>query len=264
MTKQPEADPSDGGKAAAGKPKDPTSSGNDGEPEDEGKNPATLADLATHKKEIQGLLATQYQGVQSLLDRQGESLKTAMEPVSRFNATLESMGIEVTDEQKEQLRQAEVMYTLTQGEQSNGKTLLPGETTQETDPTKGSSLSPTQQMAVAMMEQTGIRLNPADAAELALIDQETTDLQVFGASFKAALDAKVQRLAGVEADTGEEETKTDVDGKPKEKGPGLNARGKGSKNPSILPEERPGGAKTTSLDFLSAGYQESEDFPAAE
>ena len=257
-TNQSDADPSKGAPAGAGNPTDETSSSQDGQTEDEGKNPATLADLATHKQEIQGLLATQYQGVQSLLDRQGESLKSAMEPVNRFNATLESMGIEVTAEQKEQLRQAEVMHTLTQGEQANGKTTQPGESPQEPDP-KGRSLSPTQQLAMAMMEQTGIRLDQTDVAELALIDQGTTDLEVFGASFKAALDAKVNRLAGVETDTGDGETETET-GKPG--GPGLNARGSGSKNPRILPEETPGGNRTTSLDFLSAGYQESDDFPS--
>lgn len=263
MPDQSIEDPAKGGKAAAGNPSGETSSSQNGKDAEAGKTQVTLADLdarlAQSEARNKTANATLYQGVQSLIDRQGQNLKAATESVNRYTEQLEAIGVEVTDEQKEQLRQAEAMHTLTApGEQEPATDTLPANQRQEPEPDRP-QLSPTQQVALAMMDETGIRLSQTDTAELALIDQETTDLEVFRASFKAALDAKVNRLAGVETPGENEPTDTDNQNKP---GPKMNPRGKGSTETRLLSEKTPGGAKTSSLDFLSAGYQESDDFPS--
>ena len=262
MANQSTQDPVDGDKAVADPQASGTSSPPNGKDAEAGKTQATLADLAASEARQKAANATLYQGVQSLIDRQGQSLKAAMEPVGRFTEQLEAMGIEVTGEQKEQLRNAEVMHTLTAaGEREPAKDSPPANQRQEPEPDR-QELSPTQRVALAMMDKTGIRLSGEDTAELALIDQETEDLEVFKVSFQAALDAKVQRLAGVEAPD-DKGTDTDTDTKPKP-GPKMNPRGKGDTQSRLISDKTPSGARTTSLDFLSAGYEQSDDFPSGD
>lgn len=257
MAKQLNTDPSGTAQASGGGSADPTSSGDGGENENQdGKAPATLADLAAHKKEIQGLLSTQYQGVQSLLDRQSGNLKEALEPVGRMTKALEAMGIELTPEQTQELRESEVLHSLSGGEpgaDGQPRSDADGET-EPADEQSGGTLGA---LALGMMRERGVVILQTDEAELALIDQETKDPKVFMDSIDAAIEHKIQRLANPDTETGENVT----DRRP---GPNMNPRGSGEKPTNILPDKSPSGDRTSSQDFLKAGYNESDAFPADE
>lgn len=257
MANQSNTDPSASALAGDGASKDPAGLGQqEVSGEQDGKTPATLAELEAHKAEVKALLATQYQGVQSLLDRQSGNLKTALEPVNRLTATLEGMGVELTPAQTEQLRQAEVMHTLTSGGKEkdiDGKAAQPGQAAGEPAPADDQP-GVLGKLAMDMMQQRGVVILATDP-ELELIDQETKDPKVFMDSVELALDTKIKRLAAPDANTGDD-AKTDA----QSVGPGINPRGKGAKPGNLLPAKTPGGNRTSSQDFLQAGFQESGKF----
>jgi len=246
--KAPDATPKAGGAASD----DPPGAGAGATDEQNGTQPATLADLALQKAEIQELLGTQYRGVQSLLDRQSGSLKTALEPVNRLTAQLEEMGVEISPAQAAELRNTEMMRSLTGGEGAagDGEPLPPGENPGAQQPT-GAQQNPLADLAIRMMRERGVVILGEDA-ELALIDQKTQDPKVLMDSVALAIDTKIQRLANPE-DTGDGETENPT-------GPGIQPRGRGKKATNLLPETGPGGERTTSQDYLSSGYEESDDF----
>ena len=253
MTSQ-SPDPTDPTKAGGGSPKDPASPGDPGAiDEQDGKTQATLADLSALETKFKEGLATQYQGVQSLLDRQSGNLKAAREQVDRQIKAMEAMGIEVTPAQAEQLKQDEAVRALTAAEEEgpDGKPVQPGQKPAETAP--AGEQTQMGKLAMAMMQEQGVVILPTDI-ELEKIDQETKDPKVFMDSMQDAIDAKIQRLANPDA-TGNGETET---------GPRVNPRGKGRKANTVLPEKTPSGARTGSLDFLQTGYEESDKFPSGE
>jgi hypothetical protein len=255
MPSQSDTDPDATTKAGGGSSNNPAGPGDQGATDKQnGKTPATLADIAASEERQKQALATQYQGVQSLLDRQSGSLKEALEPVTDQLAAMEAMGIEVTPAQAEQLKQTAMMKALTKSDEEkgpDGKPLQPGEKPDETTPT--GEQTQMGKLAMGMMQEQGVVILPTDA-ELELIDQETKDPKVFMDSMQDAIDAKIKRLANPDA-TGDDVTVT---------GPRANPRGKGNKANTVLPEKTPSGARTGSLDYLSAGYQESDKFPSGE
>lgn len=256
MTDQSIEDPTATPEAGGGAPNDPTSSGQPGaNDKQDGKAPMTLAEGQALEERIRAANATHYQGVQSMIDRQSGNLKEVTATVNRYLETQKALGIEVTDEQAEQLRQAEMLRSLTaeEGGGTDGK---------ENQPVLGADGQPVPtgeqdgmgNLAVDMMRESGVVILATDA-ELTLIDQETKDPMVFMSSVKLAIDTKVQRLANPDT---ENETETGTEG------PGVNPRGKGSKTPSILPDKTPSGEATSPGDYLTAGFQQSDKFPSAE
>jgi hypothetical protein len=260
MPGQSDTDPTDPTKAGGGDPKNPAGPGEDGATTDpDGKEPVTQAELKAHKQELQELLAKQYQGIQSLVDRQSGNLKAALDPVNNLIASLRAQGVEISDAQAEGERNKAVTTALTGGPDElgpDGKPVQPGQKPGE--PAPADEQTGMGKLAMDMMREQGVVISEKDTAELALIDQETKDPKVFMDSFQAALDAKVQRLAADPGGTGDDVT----DGKPK--GPGLQPRGKGTKPSNVLPDKMPGGGRTSSQNFLQAGYNVSDKFPSEE
>ncbi len=246
MAKQsndPAASPKAGGGASDDRPGD----GDGASDEQNGKTQATLGDLQALETRIKQGLATQYQGVQSLIDRQSVSLKAKLDPVNNLIASLREQGVEISDSQAELERNKALTDALTgTGDEEPEAEPLPNPQQQEP--------SGMGKLALDMMRTRGVVILQDDV-ELALIDQQTQDPKVFMDSIDAAITAKVERLADPEAALSDE-TETEPSG------PGVNPRGKGAKKGTILPEETPSGSRTTSQDFLQAGYQESDDFPA--
>jgi len=242
------------GGGASGAGGTPAPGGNE---QQNGNQPVTQAALDAHKAEIRQMLDRNYQGVQAMLDRQSGTLKAATETVGRFNKALDGMGVKLTPDQVEQLREQETVRALSQA----------GETTDTSLPRDNSAGQPQGQepetgmlsnLALKMMQERGIVILKDDP-ELALIDQQTQDPQIFMASVDKALAAKVRRHAGLEP-----EPDGNANRQPAQGGPGINPRGGGQKGTRLLAETKPGGGKTQPGDFLQAGFQESDKFPSAE
>ncbi len=247
------------GGGAPGKGGTPGAGGNQ---QQNGNDPVTFADLAAHKTEIQGMLNSQYQGIQGLLDRQSGNMAKAMEPVNRLMASLEGMGIELTPEQQAELRSGEASHALSElGQPADGE---PGQGNDQPNPNEPQDQAGRfNQLALDTMRSRGVVLMATDE-EMALVDQTTEDPKVFLDSLDGALTRKVQRLAGMDVEpipTGEGESDDSQDREP---GPGPNPRGSGNKPTNLLPEKTPSGARTEPIDYLTAGYSESDAFPSEE
>lgn len=269
MADQSVTDPAPTAKAGGEPSKDPTSTGpGEGTNQENGKAPVTLAMLeASEVRQAQTqkvALATHYQGIQSLIDRQSGNLKAALEPVNRLADTLKSMGVELEPGQLEQLRQTELTHALTSGG-GEGQTGPDGKPTQPVqEPVKpepaGHQPGPMETLAMGMMQEQGVAVTERDTAEFELIDQTTKDPTVFAASIQAAINAKIQRLANPKSDTGDGET----DQSGKKGGPGVSPRGTGTQPANLIPDKTPAGDRTPSINYLAAGYEKSDDFPSGE
>lgn len=266
MADQSVTDPAPTTKAGGDPSQDPTSTGKGEGTVENGKAPVTLAQLEASEARQKTALATHYQGIQSLLDRQSGHLKTALEPVDRLTTTLTAMGVELEPGQIEQLRSAELTHALVsgsggEGERADGKTALPAQEPAEPGPTDRQP-GPMETLAYGMMQEQGIGISDrTDPAEFALIDQTTTDQAVFAKSVQDAINAKITRLANPGTEPAETETETDTGTKP---GPGVNPRGSGTKPANLIPDKTPSGARQPSINFLEAGYSKSDDFPSDE
>src|SRR3990172_9206423 len=179
--------PSATGKAAGG------ASGKGGSPsleenqEQNGKKPVTMADLEAQEGRFKQMLARQYQGIQSMIDRQSGSLKAANASAARITKSLEDMGIKLTDEQKQEIRENEL---LSQAEGAGDGNPLPGGAPDGQPGSQGAQGGTFGDLAIAMMRERGVMITQNDP-ELAKIDQETKDPKVFMDTFDKALTDKV-------------------------------------------------------------------------
>lgn len=250
-----------GGGASADQGRTPGADGN-GQPD--GNQPVTMADLEALKGEIKGNLSQTYQGIQGLLDRQSGNLRAAVEPVNRVLQALEAQGIEVPEATKAAIRSSTLDEALL-GDGAGGNAQPGQQPGQGGQPgaEDGSQVGALQSLALRMFQERGMAILANDP-ELALVDQETQDPQVFMGSVDKALSSKALRLAkGQLAEMGVELPETDDhgnDAEPSAPGPGMNLRGKGRKQPNLLPEQMPSGRNTTPEDRLRVGFEQETRF----
>ena len=258
--------PSAAGKAAGGPSGRGGTLGQEENEQQNGKTGVTQAELDAMERRFEQRLARQYQGIQSMIDRQSGSLKAANETFGRFSKTLEKLGVKLTDEQSDALREAETLHAMSQADGDNGEPEPePGDGTGAQPKGRARQIGTFGDLALRMMQERGVMISANDP-ELEEVDQETQDPKVFMDSFEAALDAKVlrvareRRLGGLEPEPGTEEAETETGAG----GPKLNPRGRGTPRGKLLPDKRPSGERTTPGDYLSAGYEESGVFPTGE
>ena len=258
--------PSATGKAAGGPSGRGGTLGSEENEQQNGKTTVTPAELDAMEKRFEQRLARQYQGIQSMIDRQSGSLRAANETFGRFSKTLEKIGVKLTDEQSDALREAETLHAMSQADGADGDLETePGDETDGQPRGRARQIGTFGDLALRMMSERGVVINAKDI-ELEQVDQETKDPKVFMDSMEAALDAKVlrvareRRLGGLEPETDTEETETDTG----TGGPRLNPRGKGTPKGKVLPDKRPSGERTQPGDYLAAGYDEAGNFPKGE
>lgn len=236
-----------------------------GNEQPDGNQPVTMAQLEALENRVKESLAGTYQGIQGLLDRQSGSLRAAVEPVNQVLKVLEAQGVEIPEATKTAIRsQALDDALLGQGDDPGGSSGATGNDQAGNGAGGQGQTGTLGHLALQMFQQRGMAILANDP-ELALIDQETQDPQVFMSSVDKALNTKALRMAGDQLkamgvelpETEDDETEAEPSGRT---GPGVNLRGKGKKQPNLLPEQMPSGRSTTPEDRLRVGFEQATEF----
>jgi hypothetical protein len=149
------------------------------------------AALDAQKTELQGLLAKNYQGVQSKTDTIAAEVKQQVNAIDAFVKKMTAAGVTITAEQTKAMKQDAMMEALTaESQQPPQQPQARGNGSGD-----GEQLDPVSLAAVSMMEATGVQIEDSDP-EVAEIEKaiDGTPKEYLAAVQRAIL-AKQARLA---------------------------------------------------------------------